>query len=143
MTSGRIGEAPRLSLWQKVKRIALTDVGAMVRRMNAADIEALERSLIEADFGVQATVELVQMVEDEVRRGRIKTEEELREAVTTHLAGVLESPEVTPGALARPADGPAVYVFVGVNGVGKTTTIGKLGRRDSARFTFAALPRQR
>ncbi len=68
MTSGRIGEGQRLSLWQRVKRIALTDVGALVRGMNAADLEALERTLIEADFGVQATVELVQAVEDEVRR---------------------------------------------------------------------------
>jgi fused signal recognition particle receptor len=129
MTSGRIGEAPRLSLWQKVKRIALTDVGALVRRMNAADIEALERSLIEADFGVQATVDLVQMVEDEVRRGRLKTEEELQDAVVRHLTGVLESPEVESGVLARPAVGPAVYVFVGVNGVGKTTTVAKVAAR--------------
>jgi fused signal recognition particle receptor len=129
MTSGRLGEAPRLSLWQKMKRIALTDVGALVRRMNAADLEALERSLIEADFGVQATVDLVQMVEDEVRRGRLKTEEELQQAVVKHLAGVLESPGVAPGVLARPAEGPAVYVFVGVNGVGKTTTVAKLAAR--------------
>ena len=129
MTGGRIGEAPRLSLWQKVKRIALTDVGALVRRMNAADLEALERSLIEADFGVQATVDLVQMVEDEVRSGRLKTEEALREAVVARITGMLESPAVVPGALARPADGPAIYVFVGVNGVGKTTTVAKLAAR--------------
>ena len=81
MTSGRIGEAPKLSLWQRLKRVALTDVGALVRGMNAADLEALERTLIEADFGVQATVELVQALEDEVRRGQLKTEDDLRQAV--------------------------------------------------------------
>ncbi|MDH5284935.1 MAG: signal recognition particle-docking protein FtsY, partial [Gemmatimonadota bacterium] len=129
MTSGRIGEAPKLTLWQKVKRVALTDVGALVRRMNAADLEALERSLIEADFGVQATVDLVQMVEDEVRRGRLKTEDDLREAVVGHLTRMLESPAVVPGALARPVEGPAIYLFVGVNGVGKTTTVAKLAAR--------------
>lgn len=141
MTSGRIGEAPRLSLWQKVKRIALSDVGALVRRMNAADLEALERSLIEADFGVQATVDLVHMVEDEVRRGRLKTEDDLREAVVEQLTRMLESPMVVTGELARPAEGPAIYVFVGVNGVGKTTTVAKIAARllhDGRRVLLAA-----
>ena len=128
--TGRIGEAPRLSLWQRVKRIALTDVGALVRGMNAADLEALERTLIEADFGVQATVDLVHTVEDEVRRGRLKTEEDLRRAVEARITAILEVPGSDPGAVARAADGGlTVIVFVGVNGVGKTTSVAKLARR--------------
>jgi fused signal recognition particle receptor len=128
--TGRIGEAPKLSLWQRVKRIALTDVGALVRGMNAADLEALERTLIEADFGVQATVDLVQTVEDEVRRGRLKTEDDLKRAVTGRLAEILEVKGTDPGALARATDaGPTVLVFVGVNGVGKTTSVAKVARR--------------
>src|SRR5512143_208637 len=111
--TGRIGEAPRLSLWQRVKRVALTDVGALVRGMNAADLEALERTLIEADFGVQATIDLVQTVEDEVRRGRLKTEVDLRLAVQARLVKLLEVPGSTPGALARAADGGStVLLFV-------------------------------
>ena len=128
MTS-RIGDAPRLSLWQRLKRIALTDVGAMVRGMNAADLEALERTLIEADFGVQATVDLVQTVEDEVRRGRLKTEADLRGAIEARLVAILEVPGSNPGAIARATDGPTVVVFVGVNGVGKTTSVAKLAQR--------------
>jgi fused signal recognition particle receptor len=128
MTS-RIGDAPRLSLWQRVKRIALTDVGAMVRGMNAADLEALERTLIEADFGVQATVDLVQTVEDEVRRGRLKTEADLRGAIEARLVAILQVPGSNPGAIARATDGPTVVVFVGVNGVGKTTSVAKLAQR--------------
>ena len=127
--SSRIGDAPRLSLWQRVKRIALTDVGAMVRGMNAADLEALERTLIEADFGVQATVDLVQTVEDEVRRGRLKTEDDLRQAVLARLVAILEVPGSDPGKIARASDGTTVIVFVGVNGVGKTTSVAKLARR--------------
>ena len=123
MTSGRIGDAPKLSLWQRVKRIALTDVGALVRGMNAADLEALERTLIEADFGVQATVELVQAVEDEVRRGRLKTEDDLKQAVA---AKIIEMLGPAPPPLARATDGPTVMVFVGVNGVGKTTSVAKV-----------------
>lgn len=127
--SSRIGDAPRLSLWQRVKRIALTDVGAMVRGMNAADLEALERTLIEADFGVQATIDLVQTVEDEVRRGRLKTEDDLRKAVVARLVAILEVPGSDPGKIARASNGATVIVFVGVNGVGKTTSVAKLAQR--------------
>ena len=129
MTSGRIGEGQRLSLWQRVKRIALTDVGALVRGMNAADLEALERTLIEADFGVQATVDLVQTVEDEVRRGRLKTEDDLKQAVVRRLTEILLVPGTDPGALARAPEGVTVLLFVGVNGVGKTTSVAKVARR--------------
>jgi fused signal recognition particle receptor len=128
--TGRIGEAPKLSLWQRLRRVALTDVGALVRGMNAADLEALERTLIEADFGVQASVDLIQTVEDEVRRGRLKTETDLRRAVEARLTAILEVAGSDPGAIVRATDGgPTVVVFVGVNGVGKTTSVAKLARR--------------
>ena len=129
MTSGRIGEDRKHSLWQRLKRVALTDVGALVRGMNAADLEALERTLIEADFGVQATVDLVGTVEDEVRRGRLKTEGDLLKAVADRIRIILEVPGSDPGMLARAADGPTVIVFVGVNGVGKTTSVARVARR--------------
>ncbi len=129
MTSGRLGDGPRLSLWQRVKRIALTDVGALVRGMNAADLEALERTLIEADFGVQATMDLVQTVEDEVRRGRLKTEDDLKRAVGERLEGMLTTAGSEPGRLARAPEGLTVMVFVGVNGVGKTTSVAKVAKR--------------
>jgi fused signal recognition particle receptor len=130
MTSSRIGDSPKLSLWQRLKRVALTDVGALVRGMNAADLEALERTLIEADFGVQATIDLVQTVEDEVRRGRLKTEDDLKLAVQARLVKLLEVPGSSPGTLARATDGgPTVLLFVGVNGVGKTTSVAKIAKR--------------
>jgi fused signal recognition particle receptor len=129
MTSGRIGDTPRVSLWQRLKKVALTDVGALARGMNAADLEALERTLIEADFGVQSSVELVQTVEDEVRRGRLKTEADLKQAVQRRIAAMLEVPGSAPAAIARAASGVTVIVFVGVNGVGKTTSVAKLARR--------------
>ena len=59
----------------------MTDVGALMRGLNAADLEKMERVLIEADFGVPATVELTQALEDEVRRGKLKTEADLRRAL--------------------------------------------------------------
>jgi fused signal recognition particle receptor len=115
-------------LWARIKRIALTDVGALMRGLNADDLEKMERVLIEADFGVAATVELTQALEDEVRRGKLKTEADLKEALQTRLAGLLNGAE-HPGELARAADGPTVILLVGVNGTGKTTTAAKLARR--------------
>src|SRR4051812_18184138 len=128
MAVNRLGDSQKQSLWSRIKRIALTDVGALMRGLNAEDLERMERVLIEADFGVAATVELTQVLEDEVRRGKLKTEADLKGALQERLAAMLEGGE-DPGALARPESGPAVILIVGVNGTGKTTTAAKLARR--------------
>lgn len=121
--------SPKSSLWARIKRLALSDVGAIIRELNAADLDRMERLLIEADFGVAATVELTEGLEDEVRRGRLKTEADLRRALRGRIVAMLGGP-ADPGALAA-ADGagPAVVLMVGVNGTGKTTTAAKLARR--------------
>ena len=64
----RIGDAPKLGLWGRIKRIVTTDVGALVRGLNAADLEAMERILLEADFGVPATIDLTEAIE--IRSGK-------------------------------------------------------------------------
>ena len=56
--TNRVGDQPKQGIWSRIKRLAMTDVGALMRGLNASDLEALERLLIEADFGVAATVEL-------------------------------------------------------------------------------------
>ncbi len=129
MKADRLGDGPKLGLWGRLKRVALTDVGALVRGMNAADLEALERALIEADFGVPATLDLVQAVEDEVRRGKLKTEADLKAAVVAKIEALLSGP-AEPGRIARgDGAGPTVVLFIGVNGVGKTTSVAKLAHR--------------
>jgi len=119
--------AEKGSVWSRIKRLALTDVGALMRGLNAEDLENLERVLIEADFGVTATVELTEALEDEVRRGRLKTEADLRRALQDRLSGMLRSD--APGEIVRAPSGPTVVVIVGVNGTGKTTTAAKLAWR--------------
>ncbi|HUR92995.1 MAG TPA: signal recognition particle-docking protein FtsY [Gemmatimonadales bacterium] len=116
------------SLWGRIKRVALTDVGALMRGLNADDLENLERVLIEADFGVSATVELTQALEDEVRRGKLKTEGDLRAALEGRLSAMLDG-RADAGVIARADSGPTVVLVVGVNGTGKTTTTAKLARR--------------
>jgi fused signal recognition particle receptor len=127
MTNSRLSERKE-GLWSRIKRIALTDVGALMRGLNADDLEKMERILIEADFGVSATVELTQALEDEVRKGKLKTEADLKQALEQRLTAMLNGAE-HPGELARAAEGPTVILLVGVNGTGKTTTAAKLARR--------------
>lgn len=128
MKPSRLGSNERQSLWLRIKQIALTDVGALMRGLNADDLENMERVLIEADFGVSATVELTQALEDEVRRGKLKTEADLKRALRERLSAMLAGPE-NPGAIARAEPGPTVILLVGVNGTGKTTTAAKLAAR--------------
>lgn len=128
------------SLWGRIKRIALTDVGALMRGLNAEDLENMERVLIEADFGVANTVELTQALEDEVRRGKLKTEADLRNALEARLAALLNG-RADPGTIARADPGPTVVLMVGVNGTGKTTTAAKLARvlqREGRKVLLAA-----
>lgn len=129
MFGGRIGSSEKQGLWSRIKRLAFTDVNAIMRGLNQEDLEELERVLIEADFGVRATVEITEALEDQVRRGTLKTEEDLRQALLRRLTELLEGPP-DPGVLARaPAGEPTVVLVVGVNGVGKTTSVAKLARR--------------
>jgi fused signal recognition particle receptor len=127
VAESRLGE--KKSIWQRLKRLAFTDVNAVIRGLNAADIETMERLLIEADFGVPATIELTEALEDEVRKGTLKTENDLRRTLRERLAAMLQGTG-NPGAVARADNGgPTVILLVGVNGTGKTTTAAKLARR--------------
>ncbi len=124
----RVTRGTRLGLWARIKRLALTDVGALARGFRAADLEAMERLLLEADFGVATTTDLVEMLDDGIRRGRFRSEADLRGALADRIAAVLRGPD-HPEVLARAASGPTVVLVVGVNGSGKTTSIAKLARR--------------
>ncbi len=139
MRPNRLG-SDKSSVWARIKRIALTDVGALMRGLNADDIENMERVLIEADFGVSATVELTQALEDEVRRGKVKTEADLKRSLQQRLTQLLQSPD-HDGMIARAELGPTVVLLIGVNGTGKTTTAAKLAwrlQREGRKVLLAA-----
>jgi len=128
--TGEIGAAPKGGLWSRIKRLALADVAVLVRGVGRAELDEFERVLLEADLGVAATLELVGEVEERVRRGTLKSADDVRAALEERLAGILAAgaPE-EPGRLARAEPGPTVVLLVGVNGVGKTTAAAKLARR--------------
>ena len=119
------------SLWRRIVDFALTDVNTIVEGGIDADaIERLERVLIEADFGVDTSMDLIETLERASERGRIKSAEDLRELLAAEIRGVLDasSQDVAPEELRR-GDGLGVVLVLGVNGVGKTTSVAKLAHR--------------
>ena len=86
-------------------------------------VEALEELLISADVGMAATGQIVTAVLAQARRG-----ESLRELVKDEIRSVFDAVDRPAGSLGQLANGhrPHVTLIVGVNGTGKTTTIGKL-----------------
>lgn len=89
------------------------------RPVDVETIDALEEALISADVGVAAAGQIVEAVRSRRTRG-----ESLRELVKEEIRGILKGAESAPGNGHR----PHVVMIVGVNGTGKTTTVGKLAR---------------
>ena len=120
---------PRRSLWQRVKDVALLDVGVLARGgPDTLTLGRLEEVLLEADLGVAVTARLVAEIERRAKRGEVATETQFRDALTEALERSLRSGESDP-ALRNAPQPPTVILVLGVNGAGKTTFIGKLATR--------------
>jgi fused signal recognition particle receptor len=104
-----------------------TGIGDLIakRRLDAAPLHELEELLIAADLGPSAAAKLAKSL-GQSRFGPQTTERELREALAGAIAEIL-APVAKPLAL-DPRFNPRVVLVVGVNGTGKTTTIGKLAK---------------
>jgi fused signal recognition particle receptor len=95
------------------------------RKLDQPTLDALEEALISADLGVATAAKLTARLADD-KFDKEVSDTEVREALASDIAGILESVAVpfTPDAARR----PHVVLVVGVNGSGKTTTIGKLAK---------------
>ena len=89
-------------------------------------LEELEMTLISADIGVRTTDEIISSVRDSLDRNQLKDPQELKEHIARHMMEILQSVGEPSQQAAQP---PTVVLVVGVNGTGKTTTIGKLANR--------------
>lgn len=122
------GELPKRTLWQRIKDVALLDVGVAVRGVEAGSLERLEELLLEADFGVPVTLRLVEEVEQRAKRGDVRTSDEFQEALREGVEAALTAGN-SDASLTMSVAAPTVVLIVGVNGAGKTTFIGKLSER--------------
>ena len=105
-----------ISFFQKISRAI---VGRS--RVDEDTLDAIEEALIESDMGVDTTLKVIDALEERVSRDKFMSREELFAMLRSEISALMELDEPESKSLH-----PQVILVVGVNGVGKTTTIGKL-----------------
>nr|WP_106784147.1 signal recognition particle-docking protein FtsY [Lysinibacillus timonensis] len=108
----------------------VNDLVARYRKVDEDFFEELEEVLLQADVGFETVMELMEKLRFEVQRKNIKDTEGIQAVISEKLVEIYESGEENITTLnLQPKGELTVILFVGVNGVGKTTTIGKLAHR--------------
>jgi fused signal recognition particle receptor len=100
------------------------------KEIDAHMLEQLEAIMIGADIGVATTNDILKTIKDRMSRKMLQDPRELRNAIKEEIRKILNVNYTPPKEI--PEGNPFVVVMVGVNGVGKTTTIGKLANRFQA-----------
>ena len=120
----------------------VNDLVARYRTVDEEFFEELEEILISADVGVETVMELIEELEMEVKRRNIKDTEQVKEVISEKLVEIYYGDdEESIEELSLNEDGLSVVLIVGVNGVGKTTTIGKLAyqlKQEGKKVVLAA-----
>ena len=99
------------------------------RAINDDYFDELEEILIMADIGVNTVMEFIDRLKDRAAKEKISDPELLKEIIVDELFIIYVGDEVLSSKIEYRENGPTVILFVGVNGVGKTTTIGKIAWR--------------
>ncbi|MFC6038301.1 signal recognition particle-docking protein FtsY [Paenisporosarcina macmurdoensis] len=107
----------------------VNDLVAKYRKVDEDFFEELEDLLLQADVGVETVMDLMDALRFEVQRKNIKDTAGIQSVISEKLVEIYESGEDEFIGLLIQETGLTVILFVGVNGVGKTTTIGKLAHR--------------
>ena len=118
-----------LSKSRKQVTSLLSDLTHRYTKINEEYFNELEEILIMADIGVNTVKKFVDRLKERVNHDKITDPEELKEMIVDELFIIYVDGEVLTTKLETREEGPTVYLFVGVNGVGKTTTIAKLANR--------------
>ena len=125
-----------MGFFDKLKKIT-TNLFSGFKEADEAFFEELEETLILADLGMNTAVEAVEQLRTRVRKEKIKDQEEVKAALREILMEMMDVGDTTLDTSTQ----PSVVLFIGVNGVGKTTTIGKMGsqmKREGKRVLFCA-----
>ena len=96
-------------------------------------LDQLEEALIGADVGVDTTLAIIERIQERVKKDKYVSTSELNQILYNEIANLLiDSPQDLAGFQVPEAKKPFITLVVGVNGVGKTTTIGKLAHHFKA-----------
>lgn len=113
-----------------ISKIARSVVGKS--RVDAEVLDNLEEILISSDVGVQTTIKIIDRIEERVSKDKYVSTDELNSILKSEIADLLEENNSSDNegiVIPEVEESPYVIMVVGVNGVGKTTTIGKLANQ--------------
>ncbi|TRZ38754.1 signal recognition particle-docking protein FtsY [Niallia circulans] len=110
----------------------VNDLVSRYRKVDEDFFEELEEILIGADVGFETVMELIDELKSEVKKRNIQDPREVQAVISEKLVAIYQGGEEETSSINVQQDGLTVILFVGVNGVGKTTTIGKLAHRFKA-----------
>ena len=103
----------------------INDVFSNFRKVDEELLEELEEALIMSDIGVETSEKIISNLRVKIKKENIKEEEEVKRALREEMKHILDSVDNT----LKLETNPSIILVVGVNGVGKTTSIGKIANR--------------
>ena len=114
-------EKTKKSVFEKISRAV-----AGKSKVDEEVLDNLEEVLVTSDVGVDTTLKIIENIEARVARDKYVNTSELNTILKDEIAQLLENKQTTESTISPTSTHPYVIMVVGVNGVGKTTTIGKL-----------------
>ena len=108
----------------------LNELNKKYKKINEDYFDELEEILIMADIGIDTVVKFMEKIVDRVKKEKISDPEELKELIVDELFILYVNDEILVNKINYNNEGPTVILFVGVNGVGKTTSIAKIAKRE-------------
>lgn len=117
---------------EKTRRSFSDKINALFSSFKGVDdafFDDLEETLIMSDVGFDMTIALADALREDEEVWQARTEQEVKNAIVRHLVAIYEKGDKKSHVLAQNPEGLTVILFVGVNGVGKTTSIGKLANQ--------------
>ena len=115
----------------------INDVFSNFRKVDENFLEELEEALIMSDIGIETSTKIISNLRERIKKEKIEDEEQVKEALREEIEKILE---ISDNSLKLETK-PSVILVIGVNGVGKTTSIGKMAARlarDGKKVVVAA-----
>ena len=115
----------------------INDVFSNFRKVDEEFLDELEEALIMSDIGIETSTKIISNLRDRIKKEKIEEEEQVKETLREEIEKILE---ISDNSLKLETK-PSVILVIGVNGVGKTTSIGKMAARlarDGKKVVVAA-----
>lgn len=115
----------------------INEVFSNFRKVDEKFLEELEEALVMSDIGIETSVKIIDSLRNRMKKEKIEDEEAVKEALRHEMKNILDNSDIS----LKLNTTPSVILVIGVNGVGKTTSIGKMANRlakDGKKVVVAA-----